>query len=70
MDDLMGLAALDPSYGLVRAGGLEPPRGYPQRIFVPASAFAAPAPRKALRRVRGLDYPFTLPRSRTRPGKG
>jgi hypothetical protein len=30
---------------LVRAGGLEPPRGYPQRIFVPASAFAAPPPR-------------------------
>jgi len=32
---------------LVRAGGLEPPRGYPQRIFVPASAFAAPASREA-----------------------
>jgi len=26
---------------LVRAGGLEPPRGCPQRIFVPATAFAA-----------------------------
>ena len=28
---------------MVRAGGLEPPRGYPQRIFVPATAFAAPS---------------------------
>jgi hypothetical protein len=41
----MGLALLDPSYDLVRAGGLEPPRGYPQRIFVPATAFAAPPKR-------------------------
>jgi hypothetical protein len=31
---------------MVRAGGLEPPRGYPQRIFVPATAFAAPATRR------------------------
>ena len=45
--ELMGLAALDPSTNMVRAGGLEPPRGYPQRIFVPASAFAAPASREA-----------------------
>jgi hypothetical protein len=30
---------------MVRAGGLEPPRGYPQRIFVPATAFAAPPKR-------------------------
>jgi hypothetical protein len=29
------------AHELVRAGGLEPPRGYPQRIFVPATAFAA-----------------------------
>ena len=29
----------------MRAGGLEPPRGYPQRIFVPATAFAAPPTR-------------------------
>jgi hypothetical protein len=57
----MGLALLDPSYDLVRAGGLEPPRGCPQRIFVPATAFAAP-PSRTRRRVRGLDYPFTLPR--------
>ena len=53
----------------MRAGGLEPPRGYPQRIFVPATAFAAPATRRrALRRVRGLDYPFTLPRPRIASG--
>ncbi len=26
---------------MVRAAGIEPARGYPQRIFLPASAFAA-----------------------------
>ena len=26
---------------MVRAGGLEPSRGYPQQIFLPATAFAA-----------------------------
>ena len=30
---------------LVRAAGIEPARGYPQRIFVPATAFAAPPSR-------------------------
>ena len=42
---------------LVRAGGLEPPRAYARRIFLPATAFAA-----ALRepRVWSLDYPFTM----------
>jgi hypothetical protein len=39
---------------LVRAEGLEPSRGYPQRIFVPATAFAPPEG------VCGLDYPFTV----------
>ena len=32
--------ALDESQ-MVRAGGLEPPRAYAQRIFIPATAFAA-----------------------------
>ena len=42
---------------LVRAGGIEPPRGYPQRIFLPATAFAAATC------VCGLDYPFTVARA-------
>ena len=48
---------------MVRAGGLEPPRGYPQRIFVPATAFAALPVRGAARsgEVCGLDYPFAVP---------
>jgi len=29
---------------VVRAEGLEPSRGYPQRIFIPATAFAAAKP--------------------------
>ena len=40
---------------MVRAAGIEPARGYPQRIFVPATAFAA-----ATDGVCGLDYTFTL----------
>ena len=44
---------------VVRAEGLEPSRAFAQRIFVPATAFAAPAVRG---RVCGLDYPFTLSR--------
>ncbi len=39
----------------MRAEGIEPSRGYPQRIFVPATAFAA-----AMHGVCGLDYTFTL----------
>ena len=41
---------------LVRAEGLEPSRAFAQRIFVPATAFAAPA----ACRVCGLDYPFAM----------
>lgn len=41
--------------GLVRAGGLEPPRAFAPRIFIPTTAFAA-APKS----VCGLDYPFTI----------
>ena len=44
---------------MVRAEGVEPSRGYPQRIFVPATAFAA-----AKDGVCGLDYTFTLARRR------
>ena len=40
----------------MRAVGLEPTRAYAQRIFLPATAFAA----RAGRRVCGLDYPFTV----------
>ena len=36
---------------MVRAGGIKPARGYPQRIFIPATAFAA-----ATDGVCGLDY--------------
>ena len=46
------------SMALVRAAGLEPARGFPQRIFVPATAFAA----ATIHGVCGLDYPFTLAR--------
>jgi len=40
---------------MVRAAGLEPARGYPQRIFVPATVFTA-----ATNGVCGLDYTFTI----------
>ena len=40
---------------MVRAAGIEPARGYPQRIFVPATAFAA-----ATNGVCGLDYTFAV----------
>jgi hypothetical protein len=54
---------------VVRAGGLEPPRGYPQRIFVPATAFAAPAPRKASQGSwSGLSL-HPAPAARTSGGK-
>src|SRR6516164_242724 len=43
--ELSDIAVHDRGVALVRAGGLEPPRGYPQRIFVPTTAFAAPPPR-------------------------
>jgi hypothetical protein len=39
---------------LVRAEGFEPSRAYAQRIFVPATAFAA------VNDVCGLDYTFTV----------
>ncbi|MGC2224237.1 MAG: hypothetical protein WA624_18770, partial [Methylocella sp.] len=45
---------------MVRAEGIEPSRGYPQRIFVPSTAFAASPGACALWLVCGLDYPFTL----------
>ena len=44
----------------MRAGGLEPPRAYAQRIFVPATTFAAVAGWSAILDVCGLDYPFTV----------
>ncbi|MBA85713.1 MAG: hypothetical protein CML60_07905 [Rhodobacteraceae bacterium] len=40
---------------MVRAGGLEPPRAYAPRIFIPSTVFTA-----ARMGVCGLDYPFTL----------
>ena len=40
----------------MRAEGLEPSRAFAQRIFVPTTAFAAPA----VCRVCGLDYPFAM----------
>lgn len=43
------------SKGMVRAAGLEPARGFPLRIFLPSTAFAA-----ARTRVCGLDYPFAV----------
>jgi hypothetical protein len=45
---------------MVRAEGIEPSRGYPQRIFVPSTAFAASPDACALWLVCGLDYPFTV----------
>jgi hypothetical protein len=50
----------------VRAEGIEPSRGYPQRIFVPSTTFAASPNAFALQRVCGLDYTFTLARARLR----
>jgi hypothetical protein len=47
---------------VVRAEGLEPSRGYPQRIFIPATAFAARTG-GASGAVCGLDYPFTIARA-------
>src|SRR4051812_25182603 len=44
---------------MVRAEGLEPSQRYPQRIFVPATAFAAAKPGLMSLGVCGLDYPFT-----------
>ena len=43
------------SYNLVRAEGIEPSRAIAQRIFVPATAFAA-----ATDGVCGLDYTFAV----------
>src|SRR5690625_1925911 len=43
---------------MVRAGGFEPPLPEGTRIFVPATAFAAP--RREKRRVCGLDHPFAI----------
>lgn len=48
-------------YEMVRAGGLEPPRAKAQRIFIPATVFTA-ARLEDQEGVRGLDYPFTIPR--------
>jgi hypothetical protein len=42
---------------MVRAGGIEPPRAYAQRIFLPATALAATW---GIPCVCGLDYPFTM----------
>lgn len=62
MDGRNALAAIggaSPYHAMmVRAGGLEPPRAFAQRIFLPATAFAAAARQGG---VRGLDYPFTSP---------
>src|SRR5665213_2980588 len=46
---------------MVRAAGIEPARGFPQRIFLPPTAFTA-----APSGVWGLDYTFTLALSRLR----
>jgi hypothetical protein len=46
---------------VVRAGGLEPPR--PVRVCGFSYHFGF---RRLARRVRGLDYPFTIPRERLR----
>ena len=46
---------------MVRTGGLEPPRVFTRRIFIPATAFAAlPMRGASLWQVWGLDYPFTM----------
>ena len=50
------ISALDSLEKLVRRGGLEPPRAFAQRIFLPSTTFAAAFG------VCGLDYPFTLSR--------
>lgn len=41
---------------MVRAAGIEPARAYAQRIFIPLRLSPPPVG------VRGLDYPFTVPR--------
>jgi hypothetical protein len=49
---------------VVRAEGVEPTQPCGQRIFLPLR-LSPPSPKSALGRfveVRGLDYPFTLPR--------
>jgi hypothetical protein len=48
----------------MRAGGVEPPRAEARRIFLPSTAFAAPA--GSATEVWGLDYPFTVPRTQPR----
>ena|SRR5690625_3877067 len=45
-------------FHMVRAGGFEPPLPEGTRIFIPATAFAAP--RREKRRVCGLDHPFAI----------
>ena len=54
----------------MRAVGVEPTRALRAlRIFLPATAFAARAfAPSALRRICGLDYPFTLLRKYRRLG--
>ena len=42
---------------MVRAGGLEPPRAKPDGFSYPPRL----SPPRRFQRVRGLDYPFTLP---------
>ena len=44
---------------MVRAEGIEPSRGYPQRIFVPLR-LSPPHQARSRWHVCGLDYPFTL----------
>jgi len=42
---------------MVRAGGLEPPRAYAQRIFLPSTVFTAAWGSPS---ICGLDYPFVI----------
>lgn len=57
---LAGIAGIMESY-LVRAEGIEPSRPCGLRIFIP---LRLSPPRQG--RVRGLDYPFTVPHMRFR----
>lgn len=52
-----------PENKMVRAGGLEPPRAKAQRIFLPATTFAAA---RSAPSICGLDYPFAIAASDNR----
>ncbi len=49
---------------MVPGAGIEPARGCPRGIFVPATVYTAALARRIrrLRRIWGLDFTFALPR--------